>query len=373
MSLASVNNIQYTTFQISKTTHFFTALNMSNFVPSNYDLRTSLLFCFFLKKNATESHQMLMEAYGGHALSQRMCYEWFRKFKSGDFDVRNEERGKPSKKFEDVELQALLDADNGQTQQQLAEQLNVSQQTVSNRLKAMGMILKVGRWVPHELTERQQENRKTTCEMLLARYKKKSFLHRIVTGDEKWIYFENPKRNRSYVKRGQPAKSTARPNRFGQKAMLCVFWDQRGVVWWDLLKPGETVTGNRYQQQLTELDQKLKQNRPESNRRQHRPILLDDNATPHRTKAVKEMVQGFGWESLAHAAYSPDLAPSDYYLFSSMGHALAGQRFRSFENVKNWLTDWFAQMDERWFWCGIHKLPERWSRCVASDGNYFEE
>jgi len=39
-----------------------------------------------------------------------------KKFKSGDFDVKNEERGKPSKKFEDSELQALLDEDDIQTQ-----------------------------------------------------------------------------------------------------------------------------------------------------------------------------------------------------------------------------------------------------------------
>jgi len=31
------------------------------------------------------------------------------------FDVRNEERGKPPKKFEDSELQALLDEDDAQT------------------------------------------------------------------------------------------------------------------------------------------------------------------------------------------------------------------------------------------------------------------
>ena len=41
--------------------------------------------------------------------------------------MRNEERGKPSKKFEeDSELQALLDEDDAQTQQQLADQLNVT-------------------------------------------------------------------------------------------------------------------------------------------------------------------------------------------------------------------------------------------------------
>ena len=52
----------------------------------------------------------------------------------------------------------------------LAEQFDVTQQTVSNRLRVMGNILKVGRWVPHELTERQMENRKTVCEMLLANF-----------------------------------------------------------------------------------------------------------------------------------------------------------------------------------------------------------
>ncbi|GFY28595.1 mariner Mos1 transposase [Trichonephila clavipes] len=63
----------------------------------------------------------------------------------------------------------------------------------------MGKIIKVGRWGPHELTDHQQENRKIVCEMLLACYKRKSYLHRIVIGDEKWIYFDNPKRNQSYV------------------------------------------------------------------------------------------------------------------------------------------------------------------------------
>ncbi|GFX78984.1 hypothetical protein TNCV_3912721 [Trichonephila clavipes] len=57
---------------------------------------------------------------------------------------KNEERGRPAKKFEDAELQALLDEDDGQTQEHLAEQLNVAPSTVSRRLKAMGNIIKVG-------------------------------------------------------------------------------------------------------------------------------------------------------------------------------------------------------------------------------------
>jgi len=52
--------------------------------------------------------------------------------------VRNEERGKPPKKFEDSELQALLDEDDAQTQKQLADQLNVTREAVFIRLKFMG-------------------------------------------------------------------------------------------------------------------------------------------------------------------------------------------------------------------------------------------
>ena len=74
------------------------------------------------------------------------------------FDARNEERGRPPKKFRNSELQASLDENDAQTQQQLADQLNVTREAVSLRSKAMGKIQNVGKWVPHEPNERQQEN-----------------------------------------------------------------------------------------------------------------------------------------------------------------------------------------------------------------------
>lgn len=42
-----------------------------------------------------------------------------------------------------------------------AEQLSVSQQAVFNRLREMGKIQNVGRWVSHELNERQMERHQT--------------------------------------------------------------------------------------------------------------------------------------------------------------------------------------------------------------------
>ena len=56
---------------------------------------------------------------------------------------------------------------------------------------------------------------------------------------------------------GALSTSTARPNRFGRKTMLCVWWDQKDVVYYELLKPGETVNTKRYQQQLIDLNRSL--------------------------------------------------------------------------------------------------------------------
>ena len=132
---------------------------------------------------------------------------WFRCFKSGDFDLSNKVCGKPPKKFEDAELQALLDEGSTQTLKQSAKPLGVNQGTISRRLDAIGEIQKERKWVPYELKERDIERRKTTCEILFDRFKRKSFLHRIVTGDETWIYFENLKRKKSWVDPSQPSTS----------------------------------------------------------------------------------------------------------------------------------------------------------------------
>jgi len=93
--------------------------------------------------------------------------------------------------YEDAELEPLLDEDSCQTQKEFALTLGVTQQTISYRLKSLGMIQKQGNWIPYELKPRNVERRFFTCEMLLARHKRKSFLHRTVTGDEKWIHYDN--------------------------------------------------------------------------------------------------------------------------------------------------------------------------------------
>ena len=128
-------------------------------------------------------------------------------------------------------------------------------------------------------------------EMLLELQKKKSFLHRTVTGDEKSIHYDNLKRKKSYVKPGQPAKSTAKPNIHGAKVMLCIWWDQKGVLYYELLKPGETINGERYRTQLIRLKRLIAEKRPEYATRNEAIILHHDNARPHVAIPVKNTVR----------------------------------------------------------------------------------
>jgi len=60
----------------------------------------------------------------------------------------------------------------------------------------MGMIQKQGNWVPYELKPRDVERRFFICEQLIQKQQRKDFLHWIVTGDEKWIFYDNSKKKK---------------------------------------------------------------------------------------------------------------------------------------------------------------------------------
>ena len=66
--------------------------------------------------------------------------------------------------------------------------------------------------------------------------------------------------------------------------MLCVWWDQSGIVYYKLLEPGKTVNAQSYHQEIINLNHALIQKRPEWAK-----ILLHNNAPSHTSKLARHL------------------------------------------------------------------------------------
>jgi histone-lysine N-methyltransferase SETMAR len=75
------------------------------------------------------------------------------------------------------------------------------------------------------------------------------------------------------------------------------------------------------------------------------------------------------YQLLEHPHYSPDLAPSDFYLFPK----LAGQRFSSKQEATAAVEGYFADLTKKHYRDGIMALEHRWNKCISLKGDYVEK
>ena len=116
----------------------------------------------------------------------------FKKFSEGETNLlRKNGSGRPSI----VNFAALLEAvENNPTTstRKLAAHLGLSKSAICRHLHLNGKVNGRFREIPHELNEENTQRRVNICKELLKNPFDRRFVKRIVTGDEKWIYFTNP-------------------------------------------------------------------------------------------------------------------------------------------------------------------------------------
>jgi len=107
-------------------------------------------------------------------------------------------------------------------------------------------------FAPIYIYEDNKNRRRDTALTLFSKFRKKDFLHKIITGDEKWILYDNPKHRKSWVDprpwvNHRHRRQNSMPRRFCSVSDGQVYY----VLYYELLQPGEIITADRYQQQLT--------------------------------------------------------------------------------------------------------------------------
>jgi histone-lysine N-methyltransferase SETMAR len=96
----------------------------------------------------------------------------------------------------------------------------------------------------------------------------------------------------------------------------------------EFVPPGQTVNGKFYYEVL----RRLKEN---TSMRRKRPeiwkngdwLLHPENAPAHTSLDVRKFLTKNNMTTVTHPAYSPDLAPCDFYAFPKMKLRLKGRRF----------------------------------------------
>lgn len=334
---------------------------------SREHIRHCLLYEYQLGQKPTQAATNICSAIEEEVVSHATAARWWKRFDKNDYSLQDEPHpGRPTEVNID-QLLALVENDPRQTTRCLASIIGCDHSTIVRHLNELGFHSLLGVWVPHDLTPVQKTHRLDICASLLSRKRHFAWLDDLITGDEKWVLYVNITRKRQWVGPRQQPTPTPKPEMHPKKVMLSVWWGARGIAHWELLPPNTTVTGEIYCAQLERLKAKLDADRP----KRDKVFFLHDNARPHVAKSVRKKLMEFGWELLPHPAYSPDLAPSDYYLFRALSNSLRDIIFADRNELESYLDNFFSSQPVEFYREGVHSLPARWQRVIDSEGRYI--
>jgi len=131
--------------------------------------------------------------------------------------------------------------------------------------------------------------------MHLERYKKKgdAFLHRIIALDEAWVRAYEPEMKRQsneWRHYGSPRKTKVRQNPSIAKVIVIFAYNSASIILTHAVPQHRTVTGQYYANFLEHhLRRALQKKRPHF-LGENTPIILHDNARPHVTDVVNQLL-----------------------------------------------------------------------------------
>ena len=94
-----------------------------------------------------------------------------------------------------------------------------------------------------------------------------------------------------------------------------------------------------------------------------------DNAPIHNPILVTDYLAKMGIKTVPPRPYSPDVAPCDFWLFPK----LRGCRYETIEEMKEAVKRVIDTLTQDDFHEAYEKLLERYNKCIAARGDYFEE
>jgi histone-lysine N-methyltransferase SETMAR len=271
--------------------------------------------------------RMLSETYGDDAPSQRFVYKWAQRFRDGRKSLEDDPRsGRPKTTAGLAEaISEILQERPFESVRTLAATLEVSRETIRETLhNELGLRKFVIRLVPHSLSPSQKQKRVEVSLQILHHLESPGGCDNVITGDETWVFHENA---HDSVWAASSAEAGTRVSRTigAKKSMVSVFWTIRGFLLVDVLPEGGRFNSDYASELLHKLEASIGESRPV-------PRLLGmflhwDNARPHKSAFTTAVANKLRLGQIPQPPYSPDIAPSDFFLFGMLKQRLKGQTF----------------------------------------------
>ena len=101
-------------------------------------------------------------------------------------------------------------------------------------------------------------------------------------------------------------------------------------------------------------------------------LLLHDNSPVHMSAKSQAAIRQCGFQQLNHPPYSPDLAPSDYFLFRVMKKSLRGNDFQAMKKSRRQSRPGLKSSQKIFFSRWIKSLQQKWAKCIELLVDYIE-
>ena len=143
------------------------------------------------------------------------------------------------------------------------------------------------------------------------------------------------------------------------------------LQWDSILNPRETITSEKYAQQINEMHQKLQRLQLALVNRKC-PVLLHNNAQPQATQPTLQKLNELGYKVLPHPPYSCHHSPTIYHFFKHLDNFFQGKHFHNHQETENAFQEFVKSWSMDFYTIGISKLISHWQNCVNCNGSYFD-
>ncbi|GFV23684.1 histone-lysine N-methyltransferase SETMAR [Trichonephila clavipes] len=192
-------------------------------------------FMLQLGENASQVAEIVNGVHGAYTVTANYVQLWFRRFRSGIFDVKDAPRtGKPV--VENVnKITGIIEVGRLVRSRSIAQGLKIVHKIVLSHLRKDEFKKKLQVLGATSINTKKMVDRNSICEALAKRNEIDPFLKRMVIGDEKWVTYYNIVRKRSWSKRDEATQTVVKPGLTARKVLLCIRWDWKGIIYYELL------------------------------------------------------------------------------------------------------------------------------------------